>query len=123
MLGEPWRTLLLGYVLTVAIEAPIIFVALSHRHSWRLRLFAGVWLTACTYPVVILVIPPLLAAAHATSLYYPIAEAFAAGAEILLFWLLTARPPLPRSVGLRDAAAIIVANLASFLFGLALWPP
>jgi hypothetical protein len=42
------------------------------------RLFAGAWLTACTYPVVWLVLPPLF---EERSLYLLAAETFAPVAE------------------------------------------
>jgi hypothetical protein len=52
-----WSFLPLGFLITVLIETPILLIGLSPRHSLRRRLAAGVWLTACSYPVVILVFP------------------------------------------------------------------
>src|SRR5262249_8681495 len=36
-----WTFLLPGYLLTIAIETPVLLVGLSRRHSWGRRLFAG----------------------------------------------------------------------------------
>jgi hypothetical protein len=55
--AELWRFLPLGYLFTILIETPVLLIGLSRRHSIRQRLFAGVWLTACTYPIVVLVMP------------------------------------------------------------------
>ena len=49
-----------GYLVTVLIEAPILFVGLSRRHRRGERLFAGLWLTACTYPIVVIVMPTVM---------------------------------------------------------------
>ena len=91
-----WRFLVIGYLLTIAIEAPILLVALSRGHSLARRLFAGVWLTACTYPIVVLVlpmvVPPLFAHPQAGEwAYLAVAETFAPVAECLLFSLLVKR--------------------------------
>jgi hypothetical protein len=52
-----WYYLAVGYALSVLIETPILLVGLSARHPLGRRLFAGPWLAACTYPIVILVLP------------------------------------------------------------------
>src|SRR5256714_1636459 len=81
-----WRFLPLGYLLTILIETPILLIGLSKRHSIKRRLFAGVWLTACTYPIVVLVLYPLLVTSSRT-IYLVVAETFAPVGECLLFWL------------------------------------
>src|SRR5688572_27943121 len=112
-----WHFLLLGYPLTVLIETPILLVGLSKRHSLKRRLIAGVWLTACTYPIVVLVLP-LLLANSSRALYLVIAETFAPVAECILFWLAYGKSEeLGKPSMWRDFAAIVVANLASFLAG------
>ena len=58
---ELWHFLVIGYLFTILIETPILLLGLSRRHSFKQKLFAGVWLTACTYPIVVLVLPLLLA--------------------------------------------------------------
>jgi hypothetical protein len=100
-------------VLTVAVELPILVVALRPEHPLRRKLAAGFWLTACTYPVVVLVLPPLLWSPSWGSrwLYLAVAEPFAAVAECGLF-----RAAFDRLFP-RDAAAIVLANLSSFAVG------
>src|SRR5215467_13015731 len=78
--ADLWRFLLIGYPFTILIETPILFIGLSRRHSIKRRLFAGVWLTACTYPIVVLVMPLLLANAS-RAIYLSVAETFAPVAE------------------------------------------
>ena len=75
--------MLVGYLLTVVIETAVLLALLSRRHSIGVRLFAGIWLTACTYPVVWLVLPSLF---EERWLYLVVAETFAPAAECLLFW-------------------------------------
>jgi hypothetical protein len=55
-----WHFVLVGYVLTVAIETPVLLIGLSRRHGLARRLFAGVWLNACSYPIVVLALPVLI---------------------------------------------------------------
>ena len=114
---ELWRFLPVGYLFSILIETPVLTIGLSHSHSIKRRLFAGVWLTACTYPIVVLVMPLLFANASRT-IYLLIAETFAPVAECILFWLAYGKA---EEVGKRsmwqDFAAIVIANLASFLGG------
>src|SRR6185369_8249610 len=84
--SELWRFLLIGYPFTILIETPVLLLGLSKRHSLKRRLFAGVWLTACTYPIVVLVLP-LLFANSSRTVYLTVAETFAPVAECILFWL------------------------------------
>ena len=103
------------YLLTIAIETTVLLVGLSKRHSTRVKLFAGVWLSACTYPVVWLVLPPLFDMYEERWAYLLVAETFAPVAECLLFWIAFIRPqaPAPRASH-RDLLVIVAANLASF---------
>lgn len=114
---ELWRFLPLGYLFTIAIETPILFFGLSPRHPKSRRVLAGFWLTACTYPIVTLVLP-LLLENHSRAVYLLVAEIFAPVAECALFWLAfgTATEAGKRSIW-RDFGAIVLANLASFLLG------
>jgi hypothetical protein len=119
--AEAWAFLLIGYMLTVLIEAPVLWVGLSRRHAARSRLAAGFWLTACTYPIVILALPYLIWEPFGRAAYLWVAEIFAPAAECLLFCLaFGGKTQFWRLSTLRDCAAIVVANLASFGFGLAL---
>ena len=108
---ELWSFLPIGYLFTIAIETPILLFGLSAHHSKRRRIFAGVWLTACTYPIVILVLP-LFLIDHSRAFFLLIAETFAPVAECLLFWL-----AFGKEAKWRDFAVIVLANLASFLAG------
>ena len=115
--SELWRFFPLGYLLTILIETPILCVGLSRRHPLRRKLFAGVWLTACTYPVVTLVLP-LLFPLDSRALYLLVAETFAPVAECLLFWLAFGQTSeVGKGSMWRDFIVIIVANLASFGIG------
>jgi hypothetical protein len=115
--SELWRFLPLGYLLTIAIETPILFAGLSSRHPKSRRALAGVWLTACTYPVVTLVLP-LLLANQSRATFLLAAETFAPAMECLLFWLaFDVQAELGRRSMWRDFAVIVAANLASFLVG------
>ena len=115
--SELWRFFPLGYLFSILIETPILIIGLSKRHRIKHRLFAGIWLTACTYPIVVLVMPLLLANGSRT-IYLIVAETFAPVAECILFWLAYGKS---EEVGKRtmwqDFATIAVANLASFLGG------
>jgi hypothetical protein len=115
--SELWRFLPLGYLLTILIETPILVVGLSRRHPLKRKLFAGVWLTGCTYPVVVLVLPLLFAPDHRVA-YLLVAETFAPVAECALFWLAFGKLETVGTRSMwRDFIAIIVANLASFGIG------
>ena len=74
-------------------------------------------MTACTYPIVVLVLP-LLFAPDQRALYLVIAETFAPVAECVLFWLAFGnREAVGTRSMWRDFVVIIVANLASFGIG------
>jgi len=115
-----WRFLSIGYLLTIAIETPILLFGLSRNHPVRRRFLCGIWLTACTYPIVTLVLP-LLLVNYSRGFYLLIAETFAPVAECLLFWL-----AFGNETKWRDFAVIATANLASFLagelFNALVWP-
>ena len=73
---ELWRFLPIGYLLTIAIETPILLLGLSRHHSIKRRLLSGIWLTACTYPIVALVLP-LLLVNQSRAVFLLVAEVFA----------------------------------------------
>jgi hypothetical protein len=121
---ELWAFLPFGYLLSVLIETPVLLAGLSQRHSWKRRLFAGFWLTACTYPVVALVLPVCFDLEEQRTLYLAVAETFAPVAECALFWAaFGTREEWGRWSMWRDFLVITVANLASFGGGelLGLW--
>lgn len=112
-----WRFFPLGYLVTILIETPILLIGLSSRHPIKWRLFAGVWLTACTYPIVVLVMPLIFRDAS-RAVYLIIAETFAPVAECGLFWLAYGKAEeLGNRTMWQDFGAIVIANLASFVGG------
>jgi hypothetical protein len=114
---ELWRFFPLGYLFSILIETPVLLLGLSQRHPIRRRLFAGIWLTACTYPIVVLVLPLILASLSRTG-YLVVAEVFAPGAECVLFWLAYGESEEVGKASMwRDFGAIVLANLASFVGG------
>ena len=120
------RLMAFGFLMTITVETAVLFLGLAPVHARGRRLFAGVWLTACTYPIVWLVIPAVFDPFDDRALYLWVAETFAPAAECLLFWLAFDLGQ-PRQVILRDMVAITLANLASFGLGelllyLELWP-
>ena len=115
--SDLWRFLLIGYPFTILIETPILLLGLSQRHSIKRRIFAGVWLTACTYPIVVLVMPLMFGGVSRT-IYLAVAETFAPVAECVLFWLAYGKAEeLGKRSMWQDFATIVIANLASFLGG------
>jgi hypothetical protein len=115
--ADLWAFLPRGYLLTIAIEIPVLLVGLSNTHSFGRRLVAGCWLTACTYPVVVLVLPLTVRMQWGETAYMAIAETFAPVAECLLFRAAYPIPPI-RADALRDMISVASANVASFLIGL-----
>lgn len=103
-----WAFLAVGYLTTVAVEVPVLILAMDPSHPLRRRVLTGLWLTACTYPMVVLVLPALFAS---RTRYLLAAETFAPAAECLLLALVLSR------FTRRDLAAVVAANLISFVAG------
>jgi hypothetical protein len=115
--GDLWLFLPYGYLLTILVETPILAFGLSKKLTLRQKLLCGIWLTACTYPIVVLVLPTLFYG-FARWQYLVVAETFAPVAECVIFWLaFRGKGALEAYDWLRCFAAIIVANLASLGFG------
>ncbi len=115
--GALWRWLPVGYVLTVALEAPVLLLGLgrwpvneARRYTYAQRLAAAFWLTAVTYPIVIVALPLLMwpHASHAT--YVLVAEAWAIAAECALFRVVWRGSP-------QDLAIVALANVVSAMSG------
>jgi hypothetical protein len=88
-------------------------VGLSPQHPLSRRLLAGLWLTACTYPMVVLVVPAFFDVSEQRPAYLAVAESIAHFGECILFYV--AFRPLQQFW--RDMIAVFVANLASFGIG------
>lgn len=117
-----WTFIIPGYLFSIAVETPILLVGLSSRHSWGVRLFSGFWLTACTYPVVVLVLPNFFDVQTQRGWYLLVAETFAPAAECALFWLaFGSREERWKWPMAQDMITIVLANLASFLGGELVW--
>ena len=116
-MSELWKFLPIGYLFTILIETPVLLVGLSPKVTLKQRLWCGVWLTACTYPIVILVLPALFFG-ESRALYLLVAETFAPVAECILFWVaFRGRGILETGDWIRCFITIVIANLASFGLG------
>ena len=115
--GDLWFFLPAGYLLTILIETPILVLGLPSKLSLRQKLLCGIWLTACTYPIVVLVLPTIFFGMPRWQ-YLAVAETFAPVAECAIFWLaFRSKRLLEGADWIRSFAAIIIANLASFGLG------
>ena len=112
-----WYFLPFGYLLTILIETPISLLGLSPKLSLKQKLLCGIWLSACTYPIVVLVLPTLMYGYERWQ-YLAVAETFAPVGECLIFLLAFRRNEmLEKTDWARCFIAIVVANLASFGIG------
>jgi hypothetical protein len=113
-----WEFLPRGYLMTIGVETPILLIGLSRVHPVSRRLLAGLWLTACSYPIVVLVLPCLISIETDRGKYLLVAETFAPLSECLLFWaaFIWQRPEAQPGLR-RDMITIVLANLASFGIG------
>ena len=116
-ISELWYFLPFGYLLTILIETPILLVGLSPKVSLKQKLLCGIWLTACTYPIVVLVLPTIFLGEPRWQ-YLTVAETFAPVGECIIFWLaFRGKGLLDMAEWLRCFLTIVIANLASFGFG------
>ena len=112
-----WYFLPIGYLTTIFIETIVLLFGLSTKLSVKQKILCGIWLTACTYPIVVLVLPILLLD-YSKSLYLIVAETFAPAAECVLFWLaFRSKNLLQTKDWIPCFAAIVLANLTSFGIG------
>jgi len=111
---ELWYFLPFGYLLTILIETPVLLLGLSPKVSFKQKLLCGIWLTACTYPIVILVLPALMNGFPRWQ-YLSVAETFAPVGECFIFWLaFRSKSLLSNTDWACCFVAIVIANLASF---------
>ena len=115
-ISDLWKFLPLGYLATILIETPVLLAGLPRQVTIRQRLWLGVWLTACTYPIVVLVLPAIFYGSSRV-LYLTVAETFAPLGECFLFWLAYRSVQLGSAAWARSFVIITIANLASFGLG------
>ncbi len=116
-LASLWYFLPVGYLATVLIELPLLVFLLPKEIGVRSRIACGFWLTACTYPIVVLVLPALMSEFSRQS-FLIVAETFAPVAECLLFWaVFRGAGSLDLKGWVRSFLVILIANLASFGIG------
>lgn len=113
----------IGYLATVVLEAIILIPFLSSRHSLKIKLVSCALLTAFTYPFVVFFFPKLILDTFGELFYVLIAETFAPFAECVLFCIIIKKSykKLCCLSTIRDFAAIIFANIFSFLIGEFFW--
>jgi len=113
-LRDLWLFLPIGYLFTILIETPILVLGLPRKLTLHQKLLCGVWLTACTYPIVVLVLPTIFFGMPRWQ-YLAVAETFAPVAECLIFWVAFRSKGLLDVRGwIRSFVTIVIANLASF---------
>lgn len=113
-LHDLWVFLPVGYVFTILIETPVLVAGLPKKLSLHRKIACGIWLTACTYPIVILVLSAIFFGMPRWQ-YLLVAETFAPVGECFVFWIaFRSKNLLDRSDWLRCFSVIIIANLASF---------
>ena len=112
-----WYFLPIGYLTTILIETTVLSFLLSPKLNLKQKILCGIWLTACTYPIVVLVLPTLLGSIS-WALYLAVAETFAPLGECFFFWLaFRGKEDFEQKDWIRSFIAIIVANLTSFGIG------
>jgi hypothetical protein len=112
-----WYFLPIGYITTILIETTVLIFLLSPKLSFKQKILCGIWLTACTYPIVVLVLPPLLMETS-RNLYLLVAESVAHFGECVIFWLaFRGCKDFETKDWIRCFIAILLANLASFGIG------
>lgn len=121
-MGGTAGIMIAAWAATIAIEMLVLCLLLSARHDRRVRVFAGCWLSACTLPVVWLVVPQVFPAGTPRAWILLVAESLALAMEWGLFSRAFTHPlPADPRATRRDLVAIAVANLASFALGETAW--
>lgn len=110
-MNGPFSLLIVGYMLAVVIETPVLVVGLGSRIPVLRRIVLGLWLSGCTYPFVGLVFPILIYEPGSRWVYVLVSEVFAPVAECALYRWNTG------SLSVREGLVIVLANLASYGVG------
>ena len=112
------RMVLLGYLLTISLEMPVLLVGLGQRYSVKERLLAGILLTTCSYPFITILFPLIWNPYRQYRTYITVSEIFAPLCECLVFaFFFQRRKCLSLKQRSLDFVVIILANLLSFLWG------
>lgn len=112
------RIALSGYLLTISIETPVLVLLLGKRYSLKEKLFAGVFLTGCSYPFVSVFFPMIWDPYTDYRTYVTVSEIFAPLSECIIFALLfQRRKELSARQRASDLAVVVAANLLSYLAG------
>ncbi len=112
------RMVVMGYLLTISIETPVLVVGLGNRYSMKEKLFAGAFLTGFSYPFVAVFFPLIWNPYTQYSIYVTVSEIFAPLSECLLFALLFQRRKTLRGrEKVMDLVIVVLANLVSYVSG------
>lgn len=107
-----------GYAFTITVEALVLLVGLSKPHSYARRVAAGVWLPACLYPFLWLLLPHFIDFTRQRPIFASVGEIFISFAKCGLFYLAFQHGRgLTRREQARDWLAISLANFTSFALG------
>jgi hypothetical protein len=110
-----WVFLIIGYLATVAIEAPVLIAGLSTQRSRQARIAAAFWLTACTYPVVVLTLPAIAGSSNDWVTSLLLAEVVVACGKSCSGGMMCGRQLIGGPQ--RDDLVILVANILSAALG------
>lgn len=109
---------LIATLATMAIETVVLVAILTRRHRLSVRLVAGIWLSACTLPIVWLVLPWFFSSHGSDKAYVVTAETFAAVTECCLFWIAFVRSQRrDKRATAWDMMTILLANALSYMAG------
>lgn len=116
-LSDLLRFFPIGYLITVLIETTVLIFGLTAKLSLKQKILCGLWLTACTYPIVVLVLPMLFYGSSRAA-YLFVAESFAHFGECVIFWLaFKHQTDFTKADWMRSFIAILAANFLSFTIG------
>ena len=112
------RMIAIGYLLTIAFETPVLYFGLGSRYTPKEKLLAGLVLTLCSYPFVVLLFPSIWNPYSDYGTYVLVSEIFAPVSECVVFAILFQRKKqLSSKPRLVDFFWILMANLTSFSAG------
>jgi hypothetical protein len=107
----------LGFALAAPVESLVLAVALK-RVPLRRRVLMALAMNACSHPIMVVIIEPILRGRLPGPSFVIVTEALVIGLEIALVALMT-----DGRWRARDAIVIALANVASFGVGLVVFGP